>query len=308
VTAGRRRRRRVRIGGRWALLTVLTASYGAGAFGMLGFSPLSPSLVEGFALGRLRVAFIVPSIYLGGLFFSLPAGRLADRIGVRPTFLGGLTLGALGLVAAAGSPVFTVFLLCLFVAGIGWSVVNPALGKAIVDLFPMRERGIAMGIKQMGLTVGGVAAALILPPIAAVLGWRFAIATCGAIVAVSVALSRRALRRLDDQTRAAAVTAPEAHLADASGWALARRPPLLVFFATGLSLGMVQAAVLSYLPLYMAFASIVVGLLAGPAVFGLLLVTFDSYTVSWATFALLAALVAVAILLTGPAIDRVRPA
>src|SRR2546425_6141437 len=101
---------------------------------MLGFSPLSPSLVEGFALGRLQVAFIVPSIYLGGLFFSLPAGRLADRIGVRPTFLGGLTLGALGLVAAAGSPVFTVFLLCLFVAGIGWSVVDPALGKAIVDL------------------------------------------------------------------------------------------------------------------------------------------------------------------------------
>jgi cyanate permease len=49
-------------------------------------------------------------------------------------------------------------------------------------------------------------------------------------------------------------------------------------------------------------------LLAGPAVFGLLLVTFDSYTVSWATFAVLAALVAVAILLTGPAIDRVRPA
>ncbi len=381
---------------------------------MLGFSPLSPSLVEGFALGRLQVAFIVPSIYLGGLFFSLPAGRLADRIGVRPTFLGGLTLGALGLVAAAGSPIFTVFLLCLFVAGIGWSVVNPALGKAIVDLFPMRERGIAMGIKQMGLTVGGVAAALVLPPIAAVLGWRFAIATCGAVVAVSVALSWRALRGLADHTLGAAGTAPEAHVVDASGWALVRRPPVLVFFATGLGLGMVQAAVLSYLPLYtvevlgfdkigagllvaasqaggavsrlglgaasdrwiagrrsvwltvtcavaatvfglyafwpvglpfaagvlafatgvgaygwvgiffvisaeiggprnagllsgMAFASIVVGLLAGPAVFGLLLVAFDSYTTSWATFALLAALVALAILSAGPAIDRIRP-
>jgi len=30
--------------------------------------------------------------------------RLADRLGVRPTFLGGLSLGALGLLAAAGSP------------------------------------------------------------------------------------------------------------------------------------------------------------------------------------------------------------
>ena len=51
--------------GRWLLLAVLTTSYGAGAFGMLGISPLSPSLVEGFALPRLQVALIVPSIYLG---------------------------------------------------------------------------------------------------------------------------------------------------------------------------------------------------------------------------------------------------
>ncbi|HEX6212149.1 MAG TPA: MFS transporter, partial [Methylomirabilota bacterium] len=113
---------------RWFLLAVLTASYGAGAFGMLGISPLSPSLVEGFGLTRLQVAFIVPSIYIGGLFFSLPGGRLADRLGVRKSFLGGLGLGAAGLVAGAWSPGFPTFLLSLFVAGIGWSVVNPALG------------------------------------------------------------------------------------------------------------------------------------------------------------------------------------
>jgi hypothetical protein len=37
-----------------------------------------------------------------------------------------------------------MFLGCLFLAGVGWSVVNPVLGKAIVDLFPGRERGIAV--------------------------------------------------------------------------------------------------------------------------------------------------------------------
>src|SRR5260370_29238322 len=40
---------------RWRLLAILTTSYGAGAFGMLGISPLSPSLVgaaaSGFCLG-----------------------------------------------------------------------------------------------------------------------------------------------------------------------------------------------------------------------------------------------------------------
>jgi cyanate permease len=54
----------------------------------------------------------------------------------------------------------------------------------------------------------------------------------------------------------------------------------------------------------MAFASIVTGLLAGPTLFGLLLVTWDSYGVPWAVFAVLAVLVTVAMILTGPAIDR----
>src|SRR5262245_27426074 len=117
---------------------------------MLGISPLTPSLVEGFGLSRLQVAFLVPSVYLGALFFALPGGRLADRLGVRPSLLGGLALGAAGLFAGALSPSFLGFLLCVFVAGTGWSVVNPALGKGIMDVFPAHEHGIAMGTKQMG--------------------------------------------------------------------------------------------------------------------------------------------------------------
>lgn len=213
---------------------------------MLGISPLSPSLVDGFALTRLQVAFIVPSIYLPGLLFSMAAGRLADRIGARPSLLGGLALGAVGLSAGALAPGFVAFLACLFVAGAGWSVVNPALGRAIMDLFPVRERGMAMGIKQMGLTVGGVVSALVLPPVAVGFGWRAAIATCALVIALPVALSWRSLRALDAAVTPAVATGAAA----ASVLAWTRRAPVVLFFASGLVLGMVQAAVLSYLPLY----------------------------------------------------------
>jgi MFS family permease len=233
---------------RWRLLTILTASYGAGAFGMLGISPLSPSLVEGFGLTRFQVAFLVPSIYLAGLLFSLPGGRLADRLGVRPAFLGGLAVGATGLLAAALAPGFLAFLFCLFVAGAGWSVVNPALGKAIIDVFPVHERGIAMGVKQMGLTLGGLVAALALPAIAATLGWRYAVGACSVIVAVPVALGWRPLAAFNAAARSAAATAGPGDAS--SSWWWARRPALVIFFASGLVLGMVQGAVLSYLPLF----------------------------------------------------------
>lgn len=234
--------------GRWLLLTILTTSYGAGAFGMLGLSPLSPSLLDGFGLSRFELAFIVPSVYVGGLFFSLPGGRLADRIGVRPSFLGGLAVGAGGLLAAALAPGFGTFLVCLIVAGVGWSVVNPALGRAIVDIFPVRERGIAMGIKQMGLTLGGVASALALPAIAAAFGWRAGVGACALVLALPVALTWRALGGMPHATSAAAGAAHET--ASRSVWWWAKSPALIVFFATGLALGMVQAAVLSYLPIF----------------------------------------------------------
>jgi MFS family permease len=401
------------VAGRWVVLAILTTSYGAGALGMLGISPLSPSLVTGFGLSRLHVALIVPAVYLGGLLFSLPGGYLADRIGVRRSFLGGLAVGAAGLAVSAAAPGFAAFLACLFVAGIGWSVVNPALGRAILDLFPPRERGIAMGIKQMGLTLGGFAGALVLPLVATTWGWRAAMATCAAVVALPVLGTWRALAGLDSAPDEANDLAPTAVADRAARWSWLRRPALLVFFGTGLMLGMVQAAVLSYLPLYavqslgfdpvaagilvacsqaggaasrlalgaasdrwlvrsrsvwlaltgavgaivfasyavwnvtspglaalLAFASgvgaygwvgiffvvsaevggrgaaglmsgvaygaIVAGLLVGPAGFGVLLVRADSYSLPWAVFGGLAALISLATLLTGHAIDRER--
>jgi predicted MFS family arabinose efflux permease len=225
------------------LLTVLTGAYGLGAFGMLGASPLTPSLVDGFALSRLDVAFIVPSVYVGGLLFSLPGGHLADRWGVRPTLLGALAVGGVGLLAAALAPRFGFFLVCLMVAGSGWSVVNPVLGKAIVDVFPLTERGIAMGIKQMGLTLGGVLAALALPPIAARFGWRVAVAACAAAVTLPVLAAWRPLAPLARPTAGTAMSA-------AMSWSWTRRPALLVVFGAGVVLGMVQSAVLAYLPLF----------------------------------------------------------
>src|SRR3990172_9194699 len=237
-----------------------------GAFGMLGVSPLLPSLVEGFRLTRLDVAFVVPSVYVGGLLFSLPAGHLADRWGVRPTFLGGLALGSAGLALAAAAPRFGIFLACIFLAGVGWSVVNPVLGKAIVDLFPVRERGVAMGIKQMGLTVGGVIAALVLPPIAAILGWRAAVVACAVMMGAPVLASWRPLAPL----AAARPSADGGSGAVGSGnWWWLGRPALLMLFGAGVALGMVQSAVLSYLPLYgvevLGFTAIAAGVLVAAA-------------------------------------------
>ena len=70
-----------------------------------------------------------------------------------------------------------------------------------------------------------------------------------------------------------------------------------IFFVTSAKLGGSRmAGLLSG----MAFASIVLGLLVGPAV------RWDSYAVPWAAFAALSATAAVAALAISPAIERER--
>jgi len=233
--------------GPWPLLAVLTAAYGAGAFGILGVSPLSPFLLTAFQLTRVEVGLLLPAVYASGLLFSLPAGRMADRLGVRACLLGGLALAGAMLVLAASASSFPALLGCLMGAGIGWSIVNPALGKAIIDLFPTSQRGVAMGIKQMGLTLGGVASALALPPLGAALGWRAAMVVGAAVVTAPVALAWRALAgRGAGPAELPGGRGPSAE----SAWWWARRPALLVFFGAGLGLGMAQSALLGFLPLF----------------------------------------------------------
>ena len=66
-----------------------------------------------------------------------------------------------------------------------------------------------MGVKQMGLTLGGLVAALALPAIAATLGWRYAVGACAVVVAVPVALGWRPLAAFHADVRGATSTAGE---------------------------------------------------------------------------------------------------
>src|ERR671922_3079700 len=115
---------------RWAVLVLITLAHALGALAVLSVAPLSPFLRDALALSRAQVGLLLPAAYLGGVLMSLPAGWLTDRLGVRVTLgagqaiIGGLTLTA---ALAGGLP---ELLVCLLVAGFGFSVLNPSTGKA----------------------------------------------------------------------------------------------------------------------------------------------------------------------------------
>jgi MFS family permease len=231
---------------RWPTLTLVTVAHALGALSVLSVAPLSPFLLEALALTRAQVGLLLPAVYLGGVVMSLPAGWLTDRLGVRLTLGGGLlVIGAL-VLAASWARTLPVLLGALVLAGFGFSVLNPSTGKAVIEWFPPRGRGLAMGIKQTGLTLGGLAGALVLPPIALAFGWRHALAAAGALSLVAATLVLAVYR-----TPAVPATAP------ATSWPrltelgiFMRRPGVIVVFVSGLALSTAQSSVLAYLALY----------------------------------------------------------
>jgi ACS family hexuronate transporter-like MFS transporter len=228
------------------VLALMTAAHALGSLSALAVAPLAPFLLDGLGLSRMQVGLFLPAVYLGGVIMSLPAGWLTERFGVRCPLAIGLAVSGASVALAALAPTLTSLLALLFLAGFGFSLLNPTTGRAVFDWFPARERGLAMGIKQAGLTVGGIASALALPPIAVVFGWRTALASAGAASLVCAALVGVIYRGASD--REGTPHSGRSHLVDLAP--VVRRPGVLVVLACGLALGVAQSSVLAYLVLF----------------------------------------------------------
>jgi MFS family permease len=231
---------------RWAILVLITLAHALGALAVLSVAPLSPFLLDALHLSRTQVGLLLPAVYLGGVLMSLPAGWLTDRLGVRVTL--GAGQGVIGVLMITGSRAggLDALLACLVLAGFGFSVLNPSTGKAVLEWFPPRGRGLAMGIKQTGLTLGGLAGSLALPPLALAAGWRAALAAGGVLALVSAALTLIVYR----SPRSSSGVAPTAwpRLGELRGFL--RRPGVIVVFFSGLALSIAQSSVLAHLALY----------------------------------------------------------
>jgi ACS family hexuronate transporter-like MFS transporter len=228
-------------------LGLVTLAHGLGSLSILAAAPLSPFLLDGLALSRVQVGLFLPAAYLGGMLFALPAGWLTERRGVRWPLVGGQILTGAMVVLASLAPDLPLALVCLFLGGLGFGVLNPTTGKAIIDWFPPRERGRAMGIKQTGLTLGGIVSATFLPSIAVAFGWRVALGIAGVVSLVS-ALAIALLYR-DSPPRDVASSSARARFSDVGPFLA--RPGVVMVFLCGLALSLLQSGVLAYFVLSM---------------------------------------------------------
>jgi len=154
-------------GYRWVILAVGVAAAAATAALRLGLPALAPTLRTDLGLTLPQVGIVLGSVGVGVVLTLIAWGWLADRIGERIVLAAGLTGAAASLVAAALVDGFLALTAALLVAGMFGAASTGASGRAVMGWFSRAERGMALGVRQMGIPLGGGIAALALPLIVA---------------------------------------------------------------------------------------------------------------------------------------------
>ena len=150
---------------RWTILALGTGAQTAYSAVFLGIPVLAPALQREYDLGLTQVGLAIAAANAGSVVTLLGWGLLADRAGERRVLAVGLAGCGAGLLVAAFAPSFAVLVAALTVAGASGASVNAASGRAVMTWFAREQRGFALGIRQTALPLGGMIAALILPPI-----------------------------------------------------------------------------------------------------------------------------------------------
>ncbi|MEU7133507.1 MFS transporter [Streptomyces sp. NPDC046261] len=168
-------------GYRWAVLAAATLAQATSSFAMQGLGALAGFLQEAFGLTGTTVGLLVTVAGAAPVVALLIVGHLLDRHDERAIVGAGAVVVACGLTLAALADRYALVLAGLFVLGIGYSTAQPGGSKSVAAWFPGRNRGLAMGIRQAGLPLGGAAAALAMPAVAHARGWQAAFAVAAAV-------------------------------------------------------------------------------------------------------------------------------
>jgi sugar phosphate permease len=129
----------------------------------LGLPAIAPAIRLHYHLSLPQIGVVLAAANFGSLATLLPWGIVADKIGERAVIALGQTGTAVALVWAGHAPSYAVLVAALAATGAVGAGVNAASGRAVMAWFGAEERGLALGIRQMAVPLGGAVGALVLP-------------------------------------------------------------------------------------------------------------------------------------------------
>ena len=134
----------------------LVLTHVVGTVNIVSVLAMSPVLIRELDLSAAQFGFFVTAYYGAQAVCSLPAGGLVDRIGVGRALVMCHAIMVAGALAMSQAASFSGALFALGLMGAGYSISNPATARGVFEWFPPKRRATAMGIKQVGVPLGGI--------------------------------------------------------------------------------------------------------------------------------------------------------
>jgi MFS family permease len=137
---------------------------------------IAPAVAAALHVNGELVGSFVATAYGTGIVSALLSPGLIRRYGgVRATQA--VLVGAAGMVLIAATGHLVSLGLAAVVLGLGYGAAAPASTHLLVPQTPRPVFNMVMSLRQIGVPLGGVLGALILPPLALAIGWRLALLT-----------------------------------------------------------------------------------------------------------------------------------
>lgn len=156
----------------WVILAVAYLGGVMSVCNLLKVPPLMPILMGNFHVNFGSAGLMMSVVVLVGTAVGLPSGPIVQKLGLRWAGVIAMAFGVAGCAIAALSTSYTGFLIGRALEGACLSL-NGVVGNTASGIwFPKERIGLALGIRQTSVGVGGIIAFGVAPKLAQSLGWQ----------------------------------------------------------------------------------------------------------------------------------------
>ena len=181
------------------LLAVITAVQMLATFTVFALPTMAPKAAVTLGVAPQWIGYQMSVIYLAAASISPYAGVIVRRYGAGTASLVAMALCAAGVCGlASGNLAITAA--ASITIGLGYGLTNPSAAHLLLRYAPPGRRNLIFAIKQAGVPLGGIIAALLLPRLSIAIGWQNAVlASSLMLLALMWPLWRRRARWDDDR-------------------------------------------------------------------------------------------------------------